>query len=183
MARSFSAFTFRGTLAVLNDFGIRSQVAEHVPQVIRELIDRPPLPVQWISGEKMDGLLDGIVAVGGEKLLKEVTVRNLERLIAPLVQPVLSAALTFFDANPVRVLSQLDNVGRSVLQGVTIQISSTGKDAAEIQIHAEDTPSRSWFASQLAIFEFTLGLCRKTLKSAEFVVHDDGRGATYRLSW
>src|SRR5918994_968504 len=78
--RRMSAFAFRGTLSVLDSYGVRAGVAELVRPEIRELMEHPPLPVQWISGPQFDGLLDGLHAFGGDDLIRKTSLEVLKRL-------------------------------------------------------------------------------------------------------
>jgi hypothetical protein len=87
--RQFSGAVLRADVAWLEKNGLKQAVRERVPADTQALLDKPPLPISWVSGRHVDALLEAVVAAAGEDKGIQLGEETTRSSLGPLVRPLL----------------------------------------------------------------------------------------------
>lgn len=181
--RQFSGSVLRADVAWLEKNGLKQAVRERVPAETQALLDKPPLPISWVSGRHVDALLEAVMAAAGEEKVIQLGEETTRNSFGPLVRPLLKTLVTLFGASPAALFSRLDTVLPVFSRGSTFTWEPSGEHEGVLRLRIVDRAPRAWFVQWRGTLRFGFEVAGVTGSIASCDIDADAKGAVYRVAW
>ena len=181
--RQFSGAVLRADVAWLEKNGLKEAVRERVPADTQALLDKPPLPISWVSGRHVDAVLEAVVAAAGEEKVIQLGEETTRNSLGPVVRPLLKTLVSLFGASPASLFSRLDSVLPVFSRGSTFTYEASGEREGVLRLRIVDSAPRAWFVQWRGTLSFGFEVAGVKGSIASCDIDPDAKGAVYRVAW
>ncbi|HEY6912164.1 MAG TPA: hypothetical protein VI356_22485 [Myxococcales bacterium] len=181
--RQFSGAVLRADVAWLEKNGLKEAVRERVPAETRALLDKPPLPISWVSGRHVDAVLEAVMAAAGEDKVIQLGAETTRNSFGPVVRPLLKTLVTLFGASPAALFSRLDTVLPVFSRGSTFTYEPSGEREGLLRLRIVDRAPRAWFVQWRGTLAFGFEVAGVNGSIASCDIDARANGAVYRVAW
>jgi hypothetical protein len=183
MEESVSGSILASQIKYLKDVKLFDGVYQRASPELRQLMDKPPTVLAFVSGQYSTELIEIVFGLKGADFVREMSHRSSGEAMGPVILPVMKSMLKIFGATPHTVFSQLHRwLGKSVT-GVSCEYITLSPTSGQLNVShlTPKTPIAylSWEGSMRFAFELT-GVVG-TVFPADISV--DRKSARIKVSW
>jgi hypothetical protein len=174
------ARSFREALVALGWF---DRIRGGASAEVKELLDRPPLPIGWISSQLMDAFFDAMGAALTRQEIRKLGYQSVKGGIGPVLQPILRGIASMSGSTPAAIFSHMDRITKVVVKGTEFKWASQSPTSGLLQlVSVEGLPAPSYPAFE-GTFQFAFDVCRTTGEVGVFTVSEDRKTGEVAISW
>jgi len=181
--RQLSGAVLRADIAWLDKNGLKAAVRERLPPETQALLDRPPLPISWVSARHVDALLDAVLQIAGEEKLLKLGEETTRSSFGPVLRPLLRTLVSLFGASPAALFSRIDSTLAVFLRGASFSYEPRGEKEGVLHLRTVDRPLPAFHLQWKGTLRFTFEVANAKGAISSCVIDPDGQGAVYAVSW
>lgn len=180
----FSGNTFRAYLQGLDAMGLRSVVRALVPAHAQRMMDSPPLPTAWLTGDELPLIFHAVMKVQGLEGMRALGYAAMGGTTARFLKPLMQRTLSKQGPSPAALFSELNSICRPFFEGLEFHFSPEGFRSGVLHVRSV-TPmgAASWAAweGMLRILFDECGITTGVIRPS--VISEGGRAATLKVRW
>ncbi len=173
----------RADKAWLEKAGLLEEVRKRMPAESAKLLEKPPLPISWVSGRHVDAILEAVLALGGEERLLQLAEEVARASFGPVLRPLLKTLTSLFGASPASLFGRLDAVLPVFVRGASFGYEAKGEREGLLKLRAVDKPARAWLLQWKGTLRFGFEVAQVAGSIDSCTLDADGQGASYRVTW
>lgn len=185
MQAQSKATMFLGLRSVVEREGRLSEVHAAASDVVRSLLDRPPLASEWVNGDDMHGFLVALAAVEGLDGVQRASRRAVVESVTPLLRSYAGPMLRLFGASPHTLLSRLNDVMKITNRGIDGAYRRSDDHCAFVSFCHPSAAAmhEAMFASWRGSLEAVLDFCDVKGTVGPAVINSARNGAEFEVRW
>lgn len=179
----YTGSLFSAYVEALRAAGLLDQVRAAVPPEVAALIDRPPLPTQWMGGEALNAILGYVTKARGLEGVRQVAYEANRLAVYRILKPLMANSLALYGGGPETLFANLDTICRPLFKSLRFEFTPEGPRAGTLVVRSEYRMAPAGWAAWEGALLLLYDACEVKGRIEPSAVRDGGLSAAMKVHW